>query len=230
MSSLNRQGFEINLELHVHSQCISFAVDASEWNRCLVLEESVLPKSRYCTIFRNQCPGERNHLWRTMCDHGLAAIFVLTAMTSSSANIPSALDVKFPLAYMQSSFVTGHSDGVDCPGQGIMWQTLTSEERLDRLRRYALNSTSFRGGEMFINTMETAAARADVREMNRLILQVLGVLSQALGSETYQSTDSDYPTLHTGRGRNENRPILWILDPITYPRHVVACELQHTAR
>jgi hypothetical protein len=85
---------------------------------------------------------------------------------------PGLANVSFPLAYMQSSFVTGHHNGVPCRAHGNINPTLTREQRLDALRVYASNATSFKGGEMFINTLETQEALADVREMNSLILQV----------------------------------------------------------
>jgi hypothetical protein len=84
--------------------------------------------------------------------------------------LPDALNVSLPFAYVQSSFITGHN-GINCRG-AVATRTLNRTERLRRLRVYASNKTSFRGGEMFINTMETTTALLDVREMNSLILQV----------------------------------------------------------
>lgn len=75
------------------------------------------------------------------------------------------------MAYIQSSFVTGHRLGVPS-AHGTINPTLDASQRLEQLRHYASHNTSFRGGEMFINTMETPEALQDVREMNSLILQV----------------------------------------------------------
>jgi hypothetical protein len=86
--------------------------------------------------------------------------------------VPAALNVSFPMAYIQSAFVTGHRSGVPCRTKGNINPTLDTTARLEQLRVYASNATSFRGGEMFINTMETPEALADVRLMNELILQV----------------------------------------------------------
>ena len=85
---------------------------------------------------------------------------------------PPALDVKLPMAYIQSSFVTGHSLGVPWRVHGDINPTLNKSQRLSQLRVYASQNTSFRGGEIFINTMETHEALRDVRELNSLILQV----------------------------------------------------------
>ena len=88
------------------------------------------------------------------------------------STLPAALEVSLPMAYIQSSFVTGHPNGVPCRGHGDINPTLNASQRLEQLRRYASNATSFRGGEIFINTMETPEALQNVREMNSLILQV----------------------------------------------------------
>eukprot|EP00038_Savillea_parva_P011308 m.196604 g.196604 ORF g.196604 m.196604 type:complete len:593 (-) comp19861_c0_seq1:52-1830(-) len=92
----------------------------------------------------------------------------------ASSGIPPALRVSFPLAYIQSAFVSGHRNGIMCDSSGTMRDaTLSDADRLDHLRRYAsASTTSFRGGEMFINTMETEEALLDVRAMNKAILQV----------------------------------------------------------
>ena len=101
-------------------------------------------------------------------------MLLLPLFTSALPSLPAALNVTFPLAYMQSAFVTGHRAGVPAydTKYGNINPTLSSSQRLSLLRQYASNATSFRGGEIFINTMETAEALADVRAMNRLILQV----------------------------------------------------------
>jgi hypothetical protein len=93
---------------------------------------------------------------------------------STASILPPALNVTLPMAYIQSSFVTGMRDGVPSArkGGGLIDATLNSSQRLEQLRWYASGKTSFRGGEMFINTMETPEALSDVREMNNLILQV----------------------------------------------------------
>ena len=106
----------------------------------------------------------------------LGFLFVLfdsaAAALASAALLPPDLNVTFPMAYIQSSFVTGHPLGVPCRTHGDINPTLNASQRLEYLRHYASNATSFRGGEIFINTMETAEALANVREMNTLILQV----------------------------------------------------------
>ena len=101
-----------------------------------------------------------------------------TAAGRSSARSSTALETDtrpagllqnatWPLAYIQSAFVTGQ------PGAWSGQSLLSRTDRLERLRKYADPSvTSFHGGEMFINTMETPQALSDVREMNELILQV----------------------------------------------------------
>eukprot|EP00912_Choanoflagellata_sp_UC4_P002049 UC4_evm5s1308 len=102
----------------------------------------------------------------------ITAIFA-SATVATPKSIPAALNVTFPFAYMQSAFVTGHHEGVPSNTKyGNINPTLSKEERVELLRKYASGSTSFRGGEIFINTMETSEALADIREMNRLILQV----------------------------------------------------------
>ena len=88
------------------------------------------------------------------------------------STLPAALEVSLPMAYIQSSFVTGHPKGVPYRAHGDINPTLNASQRLEQLRRYASNATSFRGGEIFINTMETPEALQNVREMNSLILQV----------------------------------------------------------
>jgi hypothetical protein len=98
-----------------------------------------------------------------------AAAAVIVA--ASSAALPPALEVRLPMAYIQSSFVTGHRLGVPS-AHGTINPTLDASQRLEQLRHYASHNTSFRGGEMFIKTMETPEALQDVREMNSLILQV----------------------------------------------------------
>ena len=85
---------------------------------------------------------------------------------------PTVLNVTTPLSYIQSAFTTGHHTGVPCRSRGNINPTLNNDDRLAQLRIYASNATSFRGGEMFINTMETSAAMADIRAMNAAILQV----------------------------------------------------------
>jgi hypothetical protein len=87
------------------------------------------------------------------------------------ALLPEALNVSFPFAYMQSSFITGHTNGISCRGT-MANPTLSRADRLKHLRVYASQNTSFRGGGILINTMETTAALEDIREMNTLILQV----------------------------------------------------------
>eukprot|EP00911_Craspedida_sp_UC1_P002582 UC1_evm1s1914 len=87
--------------------------------------------------------------------------------------LPPILNVTSPFAYIQSAFVTGHRGGVISPAGGFVDPTLSRTERLAQLRVYASrNLTSFRGGEIFINTLETAAARSDVRAFNSAVLQV----------------------------------------------------------
>ena len=84
----------------------------------------------------------------------------------------SMVNMTLPMAYMQSAFTTGHAPGVPCRTHGNIDPTLPRSARLALLRQYASNATSFRGGEMFINTLETPAAMLDVRAMNALILKV----------------------------------------------------------
>ena len=95
-----------------------------------------------------------------------------STVTVAKPVLPSALPLTLPMAYIQSSFVTGHRLGVPCRTHGDINPTLNTSQRLEQLRRYASAATSFHGGEMFINTMETAEALQDIRTMNKLILQV----------------------------------------------------------
>jgi len=116
---------------------------------------------------RRACPCPRDRwFFRRL------ALVLLFPLAAGAALLPPALDVSLPMAYIQSSFVTGHRGGVPCRAHGNIDPTLSASQRLAQLRAYASNRTSFRGGEMFINTMETAEALRNVREMNTLILQV----------------------------------------------------------
>jgi hypothetical protein len=100
----------------------------------------------------------------------MLAVALLPTLVVALASLPDALNVTFPFAYMQSSFTAGHN-GIDCRGHSVD-AIADRAERLRRLRIYASSNTSFRGGEMFINTMETPTALMNIREMNTLILQV----------------------------------------------------------
>ena len=77
-----------------------------------------------------------------------------------------------PFAYLQSSFEVGHESlRQGCP-------FLSPEQRIVQLRQYVKDGT-FGGGEMLINTLETAESRLDVRRMNDAIIQVANETSSA---------------------------------------------------
>lgn len=99
-------------------------------------------------------------------------VLVAVPATLPRSSPAGMINMTLPLAYMQSAFTTGHASGVPCRTHGNINPTLPRAERLALLRQYASNATSFRGGEIFFNTLETPAALLDVREMNQLILSV----------------------------------------------------------
>lgn len=98
-----------------------------------------------------------------------AAALVLLCATAAAAAASRAQPpdcFSFPLAYIQSAFEAGHTE----LQQGA--PMLNNSERIAQLRVYASNRTSFKGGEVFMNTLETPQAMADIRALNAAILQV----------------------------------------------------------
>eukprot|EP00039_Didymoeca_costata_P029966 m.27288 g.27288 ORF g.27288 m.27288 type:complete len:1346 (-) comp7881_c0_seq2:208-4245(-) len=84
----------------------------------------------------------------------------LTALASTKS-LPYS-----PFAYIQSSFVCGHES---------LGGVLNDTQRREALMVYAnagSRKTSFHGGEMFINTLETPESLLNIRAMNQAILDV----------------------------------------------------------
>lgn len=100
----------------------------------------------------------------------LVAFLCLGAAGGLPPPLPAAIKSSLPLGYVQSAFVAGDPNVRQSNGVSF----LNATQRREQLRIFAAGASrgTFAGGEMFINTLETAAARADVRRMNTAILEV----------------------------------------------------------